>query len=239
LKKLFPLLYTLLFISCNAQNKPLEIESKNLFGIGILEINSHNPLHVYASKDLDEIFDTITFDKIYVGDNSGSVEINSSVLKTKLKPYALYASSSTARSKKLISQGLGSYGTTLKFTVIESNAKYFKVILNETTKEIGYIKIEESIKKPNNYESWGQYLQRVEMIYVKNKVAIYNQPNGIKINTIDNQCYLKVVYLKNEWIKIKPAEGRVTNEKYQGKKGWIKWRNNQTIFIEIIERTID
>ena len=239
MKKLFPLLYSLLFISCNAQNKPLEIESENPIGIGILEISSLQPLNIYLSRALDKAFDTITFDHIYFGDNSGSVEINSRVLKTKLKPYALHASSSSVRSKKLISQGLGSYGATLKFTVIEFNTKYFKVILNETTKEIGYIKIEESIKNQKYYESWGHYLQRVQIIYVKDKIAIHDQPNGIEINAIDNQCYLKVVDVKNEWVKIKPAEGIVGNEKYQDKKGWIKWRNNNTIFIEIIVRTID
>jgi hypothetical protein len=239
MKKLFTLLYSSLFISCSAQNKHLEVESDNPIGIGILEIISHEPLNVYPSKVLDEVFDTITFDKIYFGDNSGSVEINSSILKTKLKPYALSASSSSQSSKKLISQGLGGYGTTLKFRVIESNAKYFKVILNETTKEIGYIKIEESPKKRHNYESWEHYLQRVQMIHVNDKASIYDQPNGIKINVIDNQCYLKVVDVKNEWVKIKPAEGIVGNEKYQDKKGWIKWRNNNTIFIEIIVRTID
>lgn len=239
MKKLFPLLYSLLFISCSAQNKPLEIETENPIGIGILEISSHQPLNIYLSRDLDKAFDTITFDQIYFGDNSGSVEINSRVLKTKLKPYSLHASSSSARSKKLISQGLGGYGATLKFTVIESNTKYFKVILNEATKEIGYIKIEESIKNQNDYESWEHYLQRVQMISVNDKTAIYDQPSGIEINAIDNQCYLKVVDVKNEWVKIKPAEGIVGNEKYQDNKGWIKWRNNNTIFIKIIVRTID
>lgn len=90
---------------------------------------------------------TITFDQIYIGNKSGSVEINSDVLKTKLKPYALSASSGTVQSEALVNQGLGGYGTTLKFTVIESNPKYFKVILNESTKEIGYIKAGENTEK--------------------------------------------------------------------------------------------
>ncbi|WP_163411525.1 hypothetical protein [Flavobacterium ajazii] len=238
MKKLFRLLYSLLFVSCISENKPLEIETKNTIGIGILEINSHEALPIYLSKNLDEVIDTITFDQVYLGKNSGSIEINSSVLKTKFKPYAISASSGTAESEGRINIGLGSYGTTLKFTVIESNPKYFKVILNEKTKEIGYIKAGKEIEKQYDYNSWKSYLQNVQMITIDNKTAIYNSPGGSKINLIDD-CALKVTDVQNEWAEIKPAENIVGSKKYKGIKGWIKWRDKDTIKVRIIVQIID
>ncbi|RKR09266.1 hypothetical protein C8C83_0886 [Flavobacterium sp. 90] len=237
--KLFPLLFSLLFISYTSQNKPLEIEKENPIGIGILEINSHQSLNIYLSKNLDEVFDTITFDQIYIGNKSGSVEINSDVLKTKLKPYALSASSGTVQSEALVNQGLGGYGTTLKFTVIESNPKYFKVILNESTKEIGYIKAGENTEKQYTFKSWKDYLQSVQMINIDTKTALYDKPGGLKINTVDNHCYLKITDVKNEWAKIEPAKNIVGNENCKNIIGWIKWHNKDTITVKIIVRTID
>ncbi|SHM74258.1 hypothetical protein [Flavobacterium saccharophilum] len=239
MKKLFRLLYSLLFVSCISENKPLEIETKNPIGIGILEINSHEALPIYLSKTLDEVIDTITFDRVYLGKNSGSLEINSSVLKTKFKPYAISASSGTAKSEGLINSGLASYGTTLKFTVIESNPKYFKVILNETTKEIGYIKPIKSIKKQYDYKSWKSYLQSVQMINLFSKEVLYDKPMGSKTIILDYHCAFKVIDVQNEWAEIKPVDYNVGSEKCKDIQGWIKWRNNDKITIKIILQIID
>lgn len=76
------------------------------------------------------------------------------------------------------------------------------------------------------------------MISTDNKTAVYNSPGGKKINLIDD-CALKVTDVQNEWAEIKPAENIVGNEKYKGIKGWIKWRDNDTIKVRIIVRTID
>ena len=239
MKKLFRLLYSLLFVSCISENKPLEIETKNPIGIGILEINSHEGLPIYLSKTLEEVIDTITFDRVYLGKNSGRLEINSSVLKTKFKPYAISASSGTAESKGLINSGLTSYGTTLKFTVIESNPKYFKVILNETTKEIGYIKPIKSIKKQYDYKSWKSYLQSVQMINLFNKEVLYDKPMGSKTIILDYHCAFKVIDVQNEWAEIKPVDYIVGNEKCKDIQGWIKWRNNNKITVKLILQIID
>jgi hypothetical protein len=229
----------LLFISCISENTALEIESKNPIGIGILEINSHEPLNIFLSKNLDEVFDTITFDQIYLGKNSGSIEINSSVLKRKFNPYAIAASSGTAESETRINSGLASYGTTLKFTVIESNSKYFKVILNETTKETGYIKTGENSKNQYNYKSWKSYLQNAPMIAPHHETDVYDNPEGSKTNTADKHCFFKVTDVQNEWAEIKPVDYIVGNEKCKGKQGWIKWRENDRVTIIIIIQTLD
>lgn len=238
MKKLFRLLYSLLFVSCISENKPLEIETKNTIGIGILEINSHEALPIYLSKNLDEVIDTITFDQVYLGKNSGSVEINSSALKTRLKPYAISASSGKDKIEGLINSGLGSYGTTLKFTVIESNRKFFKVILNETTKEIGYIKAGKEFEKQYDYKSWKSYLQNVQIVTIDSKTAVYNSPGGSKINLIDD-CALEVTDVQNEWAEIQPVDYMVGSEKHKGIKGWIKWRDKDNIKVRIIVKIID
>ncbi|WP_286971410.1 hypothetical protein [Flavobacterium sp. UBA4854] len=59
------IVFPLLLISCIAENKPLKTENKNPVGIIILENNSYEALSPYLSKNIDKVFNTITFNRLH------------------------------------------------------------------------------------------------------------------------------------------------------------------------------
>ena len=173
------LFYSIFWISildCNAQKK----SEGTQIGIGFLETNTSFPIDMYKNGSDIVPFDTLEFNIR----KDGTTEFKT---KLKLKPYVISQGDSYDEGEKNINHGLIHFGPELKFRVIDSTKTHFKILTNEETNEIFYIKIEphrayyktiSEVHKnncsncPNSkynpnwnvFETWERYLKRVEFI---------------------------------------------------------------------------
>ena len=136
----------------------------------------------------------------------------------------------------------------IAFKVIEKKSNGFVVIVNEKTLETSFIKIDFkndlglNLKDNFNfdpnfvdskidnwfyYESWEQALKRADAIQYDSK-NVYNKPNGVKIkskiefNIVDS--------INGDWARL-----IVRNDRFNPNFGWIKWKENDSIRVAIID----
>ena len=223
-------------VSC--QKKELHKVDENFNEIGILNINPNKPLKIYANPTDNFAIDKITFDKINFGENAGRVEVNST-LKDKLKPYGIGNSTSYSETKDLINSGLAGSSAYLKFRVLSSTPEYYEILLNDSTREIGYIKKDDQIDSNSKYESWTDYLKRAQFIIVYN-YELFDQIDGNIIEKAENQYrdkYFKVLNVKGDWCQVVEINWQVIEN--PEKKYWLKWREKGQLMIKVIEFTIE
>ncbi len=211
------LILFLLFISCKSQisNSSEDYDKTNYVGIGLLEIGFKNSLKIYKKENSKNYFDEIIFD-----DNAKKFKslFNTKIIEGKLNSYSY----------------MEEIKSPLFFTVLDISKSYYKLLLNETSKEIGFVKIDEVTENRHNYITWEYKLKNALKIVLTN-TDVYESVNGKKINQIGNQsCYFKIIQVENEWAKILFIN-EVDNQQAKDKNGWIKWRNNKTILIRIIK----
>src|SRR5690554_430240 len=230
MKNLLYLSFLFLFVGCNGQeNLEFKKAEDDFKETGLLNATINKPLKIYASPTNNKAIGKITFDRAL----NGSIEVNSS-LEEKLNPYAKGNSSSYLEAEQLINMGLAGYSHALKFRVLSFTPEYFEVLVNDDTKEIGYIKKEEDKENHLRYTTWEEYLKKAEMIVVKN-CNIYDKANGNEIDTINYRGhFFKVADVQEDWLYgIPPYQLK------SGKSGWIKWRENGNLMIQVIEYVID
>ena len=257
MKKFLLILIASIFLtSCGAQNSNIttEKDGKNFVGIGLLEVSMNIPLKIYANENDENAYDAISFGEVTTGEEKGRITFKTNVLKDKLKPYTLAGGTSEKESEELVNSGLGGFAPELIFTVLESAPSYFAVVLNEDTKEIGYIKSDDYIVYNSNedyrknynkyyktnpssliYETWESYLTRVEAVYGKGVFEVFDKPNGKSIFKGDAMAHLvtfKVTKLDNEWAKVEATRSYPDDPVIDG---WIQWRTNNEVLIEIVE----
>ncbi|WP_316632633.1 hypothetical protein [uncultured Flavobacterium sp.] len=253
-KTLNVIIYLLIlnFASCQ-NNTRFNKAEKDFTEIGVLDISPDKSLKIFKNPEDSREATKITFDKVYFGKNSGSIEINSSS-DNNLKPFTIHSSTSDSESKHLTNTGLGPVGAALMFRVIAETPTYFKVLMDDNTQEIGYIKKDErktfnsknayfsSIDQRNNihpsnyfvFETWLDYMKRVEYINATN-FEIFDKINGkiIKKGSKSESVRISVINRKGDWIQVN------YNELLKNKTGWLQWRKNSKLTIEITENLME
>lgn len=222
----------------------------NKIGIGILTVNPTKTLFLYDNHFLKKSNDSIEF----VKDESGRTKFLSNL---KLSPLILDEGDSDEEAAANIRSGGGRFMPILKFTVVDSTANSYKIVIDEKAKKFRYIKKDlnwtnerfnenyccdkkrETIKF--FFESWEQYLKRVRFIK-KEKIKIYDEPNGKIIFANDDDdvsLYFVVTELKGDWIKIDKAIGYESRfDESKDYNGWTQWRKSNKILINIRENTM-
>jgi len=233
------LILFLTFFNVNAQKKEFKKAKDDFQEIGILAVSVDVPLEIYANPKDKQYLEKIVCTPF--NDSHRKFEMNKS-----LKPFLIYTSYGWDKNSQF-----GYYYSQLKFRVIKSTDKYFEVLVNDETKEIGYIKKEGRKvvdfvdvqnetwyqgKKETNYfifTTWSDFLKNVYLIQAENN-SIYDKVNGNIIDKSKRNVF-KVIDLQGDWIKVIPPPNHNTEEK----SGWIKWRENGNLTIRVIEFRIE
>ena len=215
------LILLVILISCKSQDLNLHKISKdiNYVGSGFIEINFRKPLKIFKNDNSSSYFDEISFDETTKKFKSVN---HSQTLEKKINSFNNFEDIKELQRPRT-------------FIVLDISKTYYKILLNETTKETGFIAIDSAIENLHKYLTWEFYLKNAEMIRVNN-ADIYDNVNGEKINQIGNQqCYFKIIQVEKEWAKIIYTDRiNMNNEIARDKNGWIRWRDNETILIRII-----
>ncbi len=259
--KLKPILYFGIMLiaitaSCVSAQKKLTVEHQNIIGCGLLSTSLNEPIPIFANPNDEIPFDIIRFSKVLFGTRKGTTEFQTFKLKEKLKPYTISDGRTDAENERFVNMGLNWRGPSLRFKVLEATDQYFKVLLNDTTHETGFIKKTDAIKVYGSevdlyaasnlpkeevyltYERWENYLKRAEMVIV-NKLNIYDAKKGTKIEKSEQmEGYFKVVEVDGNWAKIEFDENRVNNDS-PITSGWIQWNDSKNILIQIILHTTE
>ena len=236
------------FASC--RNAPVKLKKMqdDFNETGIVVVSPDIPLPLYAGPDDKEPYDIITFSRVLSGKEKGSIAINTTRLKSRLKPYQLTGGSSDAEGEQMVNVGLGPWPARLTFRVIGITPQYFEVLLNDSTNETAYIKKEgrkvlsalnenysqideRQRKSPSGYfvyETWANYLKRCQYISIDN-YEVYNAPNGKPVQKIVAGDYYKVVDVEGNWAKVIKNDNPI----------WILWRKNNKLTMVPIEYTVD
>ncbi len=216
---------------------------QKLIGTGLLEMSTAYSIPLYRDAADSIPFDTLRFEI----DKSGKTNF---ISQSNIAPYLLSEGNSYDDGNRNIRSGLVSVPPELKFRVINSSNKIFEVVLNEKTMEVCFINIksyydlnhiDENDAAVYKYESWPDYLKRVEFITKKNLV-IYDKPDGniIYENKDDKFLPFNVADVSGDWILLKKAFGREFNfDDVINYDGWTQWRSGDSLLIKITEKTYE
>lgn len=231
--------FSILSSGCGRQ----EHQRPQAIGIGLLSVNTHDPIPFYHNESDLTAFDTLKFET----DRAGRTSF---ISRLKLRPFIMTEGDSDAEGATHINMGLIRFGPELKFCVIDSSASSFKIITDQISGETAVIKknpaavyhAEERMIAENNcsncpgskynphwyiFETWQRYLQRVEFI-TQDSLVIYDGPNGKVVVRDTSKAFLpfSVSRVEGDWLKVVKGFGRESN--FEGRKkyeGWIKWRD--------------
>jgi hypothetical protein len=92
------------------------------------------------------------------------------------------------------------------------------------------------------YETWEHLLKRAEFVYFKSDYAVYDAPGGKKIFETTGHDFLpyNVTEVRGSWIKVKKGFGREFNfDGIDNAEGWVIWKNDKEIFLNITEYTVE
>lgn len=219
------------------------------FGIGLLVCNTEFPIVFYKKKSDKIPWDTLKFEPR----ENGTTKF---VSKLNLKPYSISEGDSKEEAKKHEEEIGFSFSPKLTFRMLKNEKNFLLVRINEKTNEKRYLKKEKdavyyknSVEAEKNnctncegsnfnpkryiYNSWDEYLRKVEYVEKKDAV-IYDEPDGEIIfeNKTNDRLGFKVLEVNGEWIRVKKSERNSTNP--FEKEGWMKWIENGKKVIGII-----
>jgi hypothetical protein len=234
------LLFLILFsFSCNkeprtSETPKLQKETENTVGIGVLNISIGKEVTFYKDSSSNKPFDVLSFNK----KRDGSYKFDSDYLESKMQAYRQFEGNTDKENEQMIRSGLGNIGPQLVFKVLDTTTNGYTILINEKTFETAFIK-----KEGPKFESWKEYLTRVEFITIE-KPDLYNAPNGTIIpkSPLYPLNYYKVLDVKGEWAQI------TSRNEYNPTKSikeanyttaWIKWHDNQKLLIDITEYTLE
>ncbi|QCX40663.1 hypothetical protein FF125_20280 [Aureibaculum algae] len=244
-----------------SNDKKAEIEVEKEMGLGLLSLTFNKPLKFYKNPTDSVVFDQIEFIKNSQPETRGRLLF---ISKTTFSPYRMQSGDTDEMAKQNINHGLVRFGPELFFRVLEKTDSFFKVVIDEDTFESAYLKInpnyalytELSQVYANScsncpgsnynpdfyiYETWENYFKRLEFITIKG-LDIYSSANGIILLEKNNDAFLpfQVTALEGDWIKIKKAK---LYESYFDNTinydGWVRWKNNMEILVDITEHTYE
>jgi hypothetical protein len=93
------------------------------------------------------------------------------------------------------------------------------------------------------FETWEHLLKRAEFVDFWNaNYAVYDAPNGNKIFENTNHKFLpyNVTEVHGDWAKVKTGFGHEFNFKgIENAEGWVKWKDDTKILIEITEYIVE
>lgn len=236
MKKTSSLLIAVLFLTSYsqrvyAQNLTMPPETDPV-GIGLLFINKIQCLPLYFSQNSSVAFDTIKIKRITEGKRKGSFEISTVKTKDLFNPYECYGGSSDEESESLINSGLGPLGVRLVFRILKYNNDEYEAIISEKDKTIAIIKIPKG-DSISGFETWEHYLKRVAAVtpigpHYDRELPIFDTPDGKRINPVF-RIPMHIDSVKGYWVRINDF-GKLS--------GWVKWRDNNKVLVEFIERFI-
>ncbi|MBK0378472.1 hypothetical protein [Mucilaginibacter segetis] len=114
----------------------------------------------------------------------------------------------------------------LAFNCIGITDKYYKIIVNENSKEAKYVKIEDTVFQ---LQTWQEYILScfsLDFNPVSNPIRTSFSENA-KILLYDKDEFYHAVKFHGDWVQIK--WGDETNWHY----GWVKWRRNKILIITL------
>ncbi|MEW7280402.1 hypothetical protein ABW636_17560 [Aquimarina sp. 2201CG1-2-11] len=223
-------------------------------GVGILEVNTSYDISLY--KNYNDVTPVAIIHMKQLKDFRVAYEC-----PIVLDPYQMsIGETDIEEEEELVNRGLVALGPVLKFKVTRETSSYYQVILNEEKGMKCYIKknpkgvyhttreaFEASGHKESFdvnwmlYETWENYLKRVEFIEL-NTLEIYDQPRGKIIFCSDTHDFypFKVKSMKGEWIEVIKDPLREFNfEKEKNYEGWYQWKKGNEWRINMTEFTIE
>lgn len=222
----------------------LPISNKKELGIGFLQVNFLQEIPLYKNTEDSVAIDIIRFKP----NEDGRILIKTN--KVKLNPYEMYEGDTYQQGKKHIQMGLVHIEPNLMFRVLENSEKHLLIVTNEKTFEKYYIRKKENHNYNNKIEyfmdhnrftdanwyafaDWENYLKNVE--FVDNIQDIYDQPNSNVVlypaKEHQDQSF-NVEGLQEDFIKVQ--------QRWEPKKkGWARWRQGDSLIINIVHITIE
>ncbi|WP_136668070.1 hypothetical protein [Flavobacterium sp. H122] len=251
-KFLFYLISHGLFVSCNfIKEKTFDVtlpKSSSKTGIGLIHFNLSEPIKFFKTETDSIPYDTLKFSETAFGLYKGTCEFKTGQLGSKLKPYILFQGDSDSEAENNLRMGLIRFAPELVFRVVKATKNGFIVVIDESTLETSYIKVDfkNDLRKNTNsnpnffepnfvdskisnwfyYETWPQILKRAYEISI-DTAKIYHSPNGRKIST--DREYARIDSVTGDWARL--IEGFNEDSK---KIGWIKWHENDSIKVGIV-----
>lgn len=247
--------FMLLVIGCkdtekNALNLPL---AKDAAGIGLLHLSPNKNYKFYKDFQAAEAYDSLQISEVKDGRDKGKASYSTEHLGKSLQPYDLYSGDSDSEGEANRNMGLIRFNPTITFTVAERQGEFYKVVINEKTRETSVIRLDakHDFRKttadkdnlffdPNFmvqtkdpywyfYETWPQALQRAFVIGFTDKVPLYDAPNGNLVRHTFDVGRADSVY--GDW-------ARITNDVYNDKsepdnKVWLRWKDSTGIKVSI------
>lgn len=226
-------------------------------GLGTLDISFNRPVPLYLIEDSKEPFDTLSFEKQL----NGTILFKTNYIRS-LHPYRMNGGSSDKEIEGLIRRGLTGFPAELSFRVLEATDNFFRIVVNEKTFETAVIKkdcnyavfhqrnflrdstlFDEKIYKGYYiFETWEHLLRRAEYVNFNIDYDVCETPNGKIIYKHKAGKFLPytLVDVKGDWIKVKKTQGREFNfEGIENAEGWVKWKNDKKVLVNITENTIE
>jgi hypothetical protein len=237
----------------NDNNMNYNVELQKLpksVGLGTLDISFNEPVSLYASENDKQPFDVLSFEKQFDG---------VLLFKTKrlelLKPYMMTGGDSDDRAKANINSGLIRFPAVLAFRVLETADNFYRIVVNEETFETAIIKKDpkyavlpqrDLVGLPNVpkdkpykgyyiYETWEHLLLRAAGLYFHAEYEVYDKPDGEIINHKKGRDdhFRHANEINGDWIKV-----NIMDKNIKTAEGWVRWKNDKEILIEIIEFAI-
>ena len=224
-------------------------------GLGTLDISFDLPVPLYRSENDEMPIDTLTFR--YDKEGVWHYETH---LKS-FNPYIMFSGNSYEESRENINIGLICFPSVLAFRVMEESDCCYRVVVDESSFETVVIRKNPDyavltnrdlfgVNMPKDkaykgyyiYETWEHLLLRAEFVGFHSNYAVYDTPNGKKIFENTNGKFLpyKVVKVQGDWMKVKKGFGREFNfEGIANAEGWVRWKTDTAILVDITEYMID
>ncbi|MEL1244473.1 hypothetical protein AAEO56_09390 [Flavobacterium sp. DGU11] len=244
--KYIALLFLVILYSCKKEPH-LKKETQNTIGIGLLHISIDKDVAFYIDENAKTPFDILSFSKTKT---NASYHFKSDCLESHMKAYRQYNGD--------VDKSAESTGPSLIFKVLNTTAIGFTILLNEDTGETAYIKKEgrkyfNSFYGPGKaypqkdgykkmppllvFESWKDYLTRLDYIFVAEYLELYNAPNGSVVHREKlgrSHISFKITDVKGQWAKLGHIKGySIARHPGVDYYQWIKWHDNNNLLIEI------
>lgn len=210
-------------------------KTEKTLGVGFIALAPNIPYKLYASKNDKDPFDTV----MLVTDEKGGMYFQSVYFRNQFLSYGFNKTDPVA---------------SMSFRVIENTKKFYKIILDENTLEIAFIKKDKKfteVKREKNilhdygidkqyegyyvYETWEDFLRRAEYIYA-DKTVIYDKPKGkIIFDTNAHSFAYEIKSISGNYIKVRNYFDKKSNAELADMDIWIKWKEGGRLFINIVE----